>query len=187
MGLSPTGDLGIAHWDAGTVDVVIDVNGYFQQVEGASPGTPRSGLRTPAVGQSRGPYRFSALKPCMIVDTQAANGRPILRSGEVRNYPVWSGGIRGVGCGVPLTAKALLVQVRVHNQSNPGFLILYPYGMAQPLVSTINFKLAPDDPERSNGAIIELGSDPNFQLSVYSELYGGGTVWMALDVTGYFQ
>jgi len=184
--LSPTGEFGIGHYDTGTVDVVIDVNGYFQQVEGASLGVPGSDVATSTIGQSRGPYRFSSLRPCRIVDTLSPFGQPNLRNGEVRNFPIW-GGARGELCGVPLTAKALLLQVHVHNQTNPGYLILYPYGVAQPLVSTINFNGAPDLGERSNGAIVELGSDPNFQLSVYSELYGGGTVWMALDVTGYFQ
>jgi hypothetical protein len=86
-------------------------------------------------------------------------------------------------CGVPTGAAAVTINVTITQPTNPGYLILYPYGITQPLVSTINF--AAED-TLANGAIVPVTAGPTNNISVYSELYGGGTVHLILDVTGYF-
>ena len=135
-----------------------------------------------AVAQAAGPYQFYSVTPCRIVDTRrvtGVTGGPALANQAVRNFPIQG------QCGVPSTAKAAVLNVTIASPSNAGYLILFPYGTAQPLVSTINW--AAGEPALANGAIVPLGTDPTLQLSVYSELYGGGTVQAILDVTGYFQ
>jgi hypothetical protein len=130
-----------------------------------------------------GPLQFYPVTPCRVVDTRRAagpTGGPSLASEITRSFPIVGG-----TCGVPATAKAAALNVTIASPTNPGFLIVYPYGIAQPLVSTLNWDTG--EPALANGAIVPLTSDPNYNISVFPEIYGGGTVDLILDVTGYFQ
>jgi hypothetical protein len=128
-----------------------------------------------AIAQS-GPYQYYAVPPCRFFDTRTVNP-PVLTNFGTRTVNL-------IGkCGVPTGATAATLNVTITQPTNPGYLILYPYGITQPLVSTINF--APGD-TIANGAIVPLTAGPTNNISVYPELYGGGTIHLILDVTGYF-
>ena len=136
-----------------------------------------------SAASASGPYQFFPVTPCRIVDTRrptGPTGGPSLVSLGTRSFPIVGG-----TCGVPATAKAVTVNVTIANPTNPGYLIVYPYNITQPLVSTINWDAG--EYALANGAIVPLTTDPTFNLSIFAELYGGGTVNAILDVTGYFQ
>jgi hypothetical protein len=130
-----------------------------------------------AVAQT-GPYQFYAVAPCRVVDTRNAvstNGGPALGT-VTRDFQ-----IRGGTCGVPLTAKAVSLNVTILNASAYSWLTLWPSGSGAPNVSTINYDQ--NSPALANGAIVGLSSNTN-DLSV-NNAFGGVNV--ILDVTGYFQ
>ena len=123
-----------------------------------------------------GPYQYYAVTPCRFLDTRNTNP-PVLTNFGTRAVNI-------IGkCSVPSNAAAVTINVAITSPANPGYLILYPYGITQPLVATINFTTGDT---LSNGAIVPLTAGPTNNISVYSELYGGGTVHLILDVTGYF-
>ena len=124
-----------------------------------------------------GPYQFYALAPCRVVDTRNAagtNGGPMLGTAQ-RNFS-----IRG-NCGVPLTAKAVSLNVTVTAASTGSWLTIWPSDQAQPFVSTINFDQ--NTGALANGALVALAGTAN-DLAVKNAI---GTVHVVLDVTGYYQ
>src|SRR5215470_6696339 len=116
-------------------------------------------------GWAAGPYQFYSVTPCRVIDTRRPDGPtggPALASLDTRSFPVV-----GDSCGVPSTAKAVTLNVTIANPTNPGYLIVYPYNIAQPSVSTINWDAG--EFALANGAIVPLTTDPNFNLSVFAE------------------
>jgi len=90
---------------------------------------------------------------------------------------------------VPIGAKAVSVNVTAVGPTGPGYLTVYPNGITQPQVSTVNFPAGVA--AVANGALVALGdygTYPNTDLNVYARVAAtGGKVDMVLDVTGYFQ
>jgi len=154
-----------------------------------------SALPMAASAQGNGPYQFYSLTPCRVADTRKPvsnpappTGGPILAEGTTRNFP-----IQGL-CGVPAGAKAVALNVTVVGPNGNGYLKLYPVGIAQPPVSTINFNAG--EPALANGALVPLGPSDGSgcpsacpaDLAVYAKVaVAGGTVHMVVDVTGFFQ
>ncbi len=140
-----------------------------------------------AAAEAAGPFNFYSVTPCRIVDTRkpaGATGGPILTAGAQRNFPISAA---AAGCGVPTTATAATLNVTLVNPSAAGFVKIWPFGTAEPQVSTIN--AAALEPAIANGAIVPLGADASFQISLK---YGtapppGATAHVIIDVTGYFQ
>ena len=125
-----------------------------------------------------GPYQYNSLTPCRIVDTRnpnSTNGGPILNGNTQRDFQV-----RG-NCGVPLSAKAVSINITVTGATSASWLALWPSGITKPFVSTINFDST--SPALANGAIVGVSTNTN-DLSVYNS---DGNVHVIIDVTGYFQ
>jgi hypothetical protein len=83
--------------------------------------------------------------------------------------------------GIPLSARAVSINVTVVSPSQPSWLAVWPSGLTRPYVSTINFDSSTS--ALANGAIIGLSQNTN-DLSVYNS---AGSVHVLIDVTGYFQ
>jgi len=131
----------------------------------------------PRLHAQTGPYQYYSLTPCRVVDTRNAistNVGPSLGT-TPRSFQ-----IRGI-CGVPLTAKAVSLNVTVTNASSSSWLTLWPSGTPQPFVSTINFDQ--NSGALANGAIVGLSSNTT-DLSIANAI---GGVHVILDVSGYFQ
>jgi hypothetical protein len=130
-----------------------------------------------------GPFQFFSVTPCRIVDTRTTpNGPtagPSLAGGIPRSFPIMN------LCGVPVTAKAVALNVTIVGPTVDGFLSIYPHNTSAPLVSTINFVAG--EPALANGAIVPLTVDPSLHISVLLGTQGGGNAHVILDVTGYFQ
>ena len=135
----------------------------------------------PEVAQADGPFRFFAITPCRIFDsrtdgdgiTPLANGIHTLR-------------VQGT-CGVPVGAKAAALNVTVVTPTKPGHITLWPVGVSEPVVATLNF-LA-NESALANGAIVPLGPDAGGADDVsyrYSMNPAPGTGHIVFDVTGYF-
>jgi hypothetical protein len=144
------------------------------------------GLLTAASAEAAGPFQFFSVTPCRIVDTRGATGvtgGPALASGTTRSFPI---DVAPAACGVPNTAKAAVLNVTLVSPNMDGFLSIWPFNTAAPLVSTIN--AAAGEPAIANGAIVPLTTDPSFNISlIYGTAVSGGTAHVILDVTGYFQ
>jgi Leucine-rich repeat (LRR) protein len=84
-------------------------------------------------------------------------------------------------CGIPVTAKALSLNVTVVSATAAGNLRLYASGSPRPATSTINYAAGQT---RANNTVIVLGADG--RLAVFAS-QPSGTVHVVLDVNGYFQ
>jgi virginiamycin B lyase len=131
---------------------------------------------TPPVSPAPG---FFTLIPCRLLDTRnpvGPSGGPSLAAQTGRVVSL------GGACGVPSSARALVLNVTVTQPSTgPGFLTLYPGGIALPLVSTINYSAGQT---RANNAILTLGPAGDFQIWCGQR---SGTADVVVDVFGYFQ
>jgi glucose/arabinose dehydrogenase/PKD repeat protein len=123
--------------------------------------------------------KYFTLPPCRLVDTRLPNGPlggPVLASGATRDFD-----LDGV-CSVPVTAKALAVNVTVTQPTAPGDLRIHPQGTPQPNSSVINYGAGQ---ARANNAVVGLSA--NGSISVFCGMAASGTTHFVLDVVGYFQ
>ncbi|HYN20057.1 MAG TPA: hypothetical protein VE078_03780 [Thermoanaerobaculia bacterium] len=133
----------------------------------------------PDIAWAEGPFRFFAVTPCRVYDSRAGNAPPL------PNGP-HSIRVQGV-CGIPVGAKAATLNVTVVSPNRNGHIVLWPVGVSEPLVATLNF--VANEPALANGAIAPLGpdnagaNDLNFRYSMQNP---PGTGHIVFDVTGYF-
>ncbi len=124
---------------------------------------------------ARGLLDFYTVTPCRALDTRSGSS---LMSGTVSHLSM-----SGI-CGVPLTARAVSVNVTASGASGEGYLTFFPGDGELPGTSTINFR---PGTARANNAILLLAADDTGRLAVYSFVTGGGHVDVMLDVNGYFE
>jgi hypothetical protein len=132
----------------------------------------------PPVANATGALGFYTVSPCRLLDTRNAygpSGGPALTTGSQRVLAA-----TGL-CGVPVTAKALALNVTVVTAPATGVVSLFP-GDGVPGVSTsISFGIGQT---RGNNAIAKLSSSGSGTVGLVSNT---GPVNVILDVTGYFQ
>jgi hypothetical protein len=135
----------------------------------------------PEAAYAAGPFRFFAITPCRIYDSRTdGDGATPLPNG------VHTLRIQGA-CGVPVGASAAAVNVTVVTPNRNGHITLWPVGVTEPVVATLNF-LA-NESALANGAIVPLGPDNGGANDVsfrYSMNPAPGTGHIVFDVTGYF-
>jgi PKD repeat protein len=140
---------------AGTTHVTLDVFGYFK---------------------SDAPLKYRPVTPCRLVDTRFADqGSPALAASETRSFQVQG------NCGVPVGAKAAMLNVVSVNPAGPGHLLLYPSGTSAPVASALNFH--PMQGNLANGIIAPLSVQAN-DLAVTC---GVSSTDVVIDVFGYFE
>lgn len=133
---------------------VVDVYGYFK---------------------SDAPLKYRPITACRAVDTRFADqGGPVLAAPDNRNFQ-----IRG-NCGVPLSAKAVAVNITTVGAAGGGYLVAYPSGGALPLASYLTFD--PGQGALGNGGIVALSTLPD-DLTVTT----ANSTHVIIDVFGYFQ
>ncbi len=135
-------------------------------------------LAAPSGARAAGEADFVGLTPCRLVDTRGngftgAFGPPALAAAVPRNFPLFG------QCGIPSTAVAVSLNVTATETLGPGFLLLFPQGGAQPLVSTLNYVAGETV---ANAAIVPLGAGGG--LTVVAGVSG---TQLVLDVDGYFE
>jgi len=139
---------------AQSTHATIDVFGYFK---------------------SDAPLKYRPITACRAVDTRFADqGGPVLASPDTRNFQ-----IRG-NCGVPLSAKAVAVNITSVGSAGGGYLVAYPSGGTLPSASYLNFD--PGQGALANGGIVALSTQPN-DLAITTAT----STHVIIDVFGYFQ
>jgi hypothetical protein len=118
--------------------------------------------------------QFIPSTPCRIADTRNAAGAfggPELAAAATRTFNVPQS-----ACGIPSTAVAYSLNVTVVPTASLGYLTLWPAGLNQPTVSTLNS----DGRVKANATITPAGT--NGGVSVYAS----DTTQFILDIDGYF-
>ena len=140
----------------GSVDLVVDLEGYFANPNGAAGG-------------------FLPLVPARVLDTRTGNGAPAAKLGPARTLNMQATGQGGV----PLSGvSAVVINVTATNPSAAGYLTIYPAGAATPLASNLNFTAGETVPNR-----VIVGVGTGGQVSIFN---GFGSTDVIADVSGYF-
>jgi hypothetical protein len=113
---------------------------------------------------STGGLSFYALAPCRAVDTMLAAGDASLA-------------LRSSNCGLSSKAEAYALTATAMPDAALGYLTLWPTGVAQPLVATLN---ASDGAATSNAALVPAGTAGSIKA------YVTNTTRLILDMAGYF-
>jgi uncharacterized repeat protein (TIGR01451 family) len=121
---------------------------------------------------------YFTLAPCRVVDTRggAPIGGPALQGQQTRTLAVAG------KCGIPLTAKAISINVAVTQPSAAGNVRLFPAGASVPTASSINYGVGQT---RANNAFIRLNASG--ALAAFVGQATGTTVHLIIDVNGYFE
>ncbi len=138
----------------------------------ATSARPRSLATLPVA-----PLPFIAINPCRIADTRGNGftgqyGPPSLSGGPSRNFTLTG------RCGIAVAAQAVSLNVTVTNAQGPGFILIYPLGAAQPVVSTLNYSAGQTV---ANAAVVALGTGGG--VTVVAGVSGTDLI---LDVNGYY-
>lgn len=124
------------------------------------------------------PVFFVGVNPCRDVDTRQAPGPyggPALTAGVPRNFSIKT----GAPCtGIAAGAVAYSLNITVTNTQGPGFILIYPQGGIQPLVSTVNYVAGQTI---ANAAIVPAGTGGG--ITVVAGVSGTDLI---VDINGYF-
>jgi hypothetical protein len=158
VGLGDQGAVSVYN-SAGSVDVVVDVQGYVGPSASAGAGL------------------YNPLTPARITDTRPGSDEPnagmTLGQGSILNVKVTGAG------GVPATGVAAAVlNVTATNPTKQSFLTVWPTGAAQPLASDLNFAPGQTVPNR---VIVPVGTGGT--VSIFNL---AGSVDVVVDVGGFF-
>ncbi|MGH9367815.1 MAG: hypothetical protein ACRD3M_09105, partial [Thermoanaerobaculia bacterium] len=120
---------------------------------------------------------FVGVTPCRVVDTRGAAGTfggPALPSASPRNFPIPSGPCTGI----PVGAGAYSLNVTVTQTLGPGFILMYPQGGVQPVVSTLNYVA---NQTVANAAIVPAGTGGGITV-----VAGVSGTHLIIDINGYY-
>jgi hypothetical protein len=115
--------------------------------------------------------------PCRIVDTRGPAGTfggPSLPAGTPRNFSLPTGPCAGI----PASVSAYSLNITVTNTLGPGFILLYPAGGSQPLVSTLNYVAGQTI---ANAAIVPAGTSGGVTM-----VAGVSGTDLIIDINGYY-
>lgn len=154
--LGPDGRVSIYN-DAGSVDVLVDVLGWFPVGSGF---TPLAGAR------------LTDSRPAPTIDGRFSGLGPL--PGEAtRSIPILGrGGVPLVGVG------AVVLNVTAVDSAGPSYLTVWPSGAGRPTASNLNVEAEDTVP---NLVIVPVGADG--QISFFNE---SGSVGLIVDVLGWF-
>jgi hypothetical protein len=157
-GIGPSGTVSFFNGSAGTVDLVVDVEGWVA----TAPTT------------SGGAGRYQPVAPVRLADTRSHVGLSTLAPHQTVTLPVAGhGGVPGTG------AEAVALNLTVTNPSSVGFLTAFPAGAAMPVASNLNFTAGQTVPNR---AVLDLSAQG--QVSFYNG--SSGSVDLVVDLNGWF-
>ncbi len=117
-----------------------------------------------------------SLPACTLLDTRRRADRPVLTSNVQRAVTV-----RGA-CGVPATARQVVIKVTVFNPSGKGNLRLYPGAVAGNPSAILRFERGAT---RTETFTLPLGTDG--KLTILPFVAARGTVHGAVEVSGYSE
>jgi hypothetical protein len=127
--------------DSGFVDIVADVQGYYDSGDGA------------------GTSGYTPLTPSRMLDTRDANGPPLGTGASLNLQATDTGGVPASG----VTAVAL--NVTVAGATAGSYLTVWPRGLAKPVASNLNFGAGDIVP---NMVVVPVGTGG--QISIFNAL-----------------
>ena len=142
-------------------------------------------VSTKALGDFGADLTYTPLTPCRIADTRNAGGA--LTPNLTQTFVGWTNttfaaqGGAASDCGIPLAVSALAINVYAVNPTNLGFIKLWPAGLPEPAVSTVNYE--PPTVAIATGTILPV----NFASSNGFWVRSPAQVHMVIDVVGYFR
>jgi sugar lactone lactonase YvrE len=149
---------------------------YYWQIVAVNPaGTASSAVWSFTTGFVVSGLQFIPAPPCRVVDTRnpaGVFGGPMLAAGSMRSFAIPQG-----ACNIPGTAQAYSLNVTVVPQGPLPYLTLWPAGLAQPGVSTLN---STGGTVVANAAIVPAGAAGGVSV------FAAGTTDVILDIDGYF-
>jgi serine protease len=155
---------------ATTPDVALD---YYSPVAGA---TTQAVIDVYGYFQTGAPLQFHPVTGCRLADTRLSDGgAPALAAGEIRTFQVQG------NCGIPVGARAAMVDLVAVGPAGPGYLRAFAAGTATPLAAALTFD--PAQGNVANGLIVPLATAVN-DLAIQA---GSNGTHVVIDVYGYFQ
>jgi hypothetical protein len=127
---------------------------------------------------SPSPTSFYTLTPCRAFDTRNPAGEfggPALAAQAERTFALAG------RCGVPVSARALSLNVTATGATATGNVVLFPSGSFPPSTSTLNYAAGAT---RANNAIVGLGVSASIRVRANQ---ASGSLHVILDVNGYFE
>jgi hypothetical protein len=146
----------------GSVDLVVDVGGYF--TDSSSGGTGSA---------------FAGLTPARLLDTRDGTGGVSSPVGPGGVLAVQVAGLKGVPAmtaAVPPTAVVL--NVTVTSPTSGGYLTAWPDGSSQPLASDLDFAKGQT---RANLVVVKVGADGKVDLFNLA-----GSTDVVVDIVGWY-
>ncbi len=147
-------------------------NGINDSGQIIASGISAAYLLTPLQG------RFVPVAPCRVADTRTSAGPfggPALDGVSARSFAIPQG-----ACGIPTTAQAYSLNVTAVPRGPLSYLTLWPTGMTQPNVSTLN---SFEGNVVANAAIVAAGQGG--AVSVFA--LANNPTDVILDINGYFD
>ncbi len=148
----PLGSNGqISIWNGlGTVDIVVDVEGYVSPTTGSSGG------------------QMNLLQPnARICDTRTGNSTPCVGAGPFASGSTYTIQATGQG-GIPSTGvQAVVIDVTVLPGSSAGWAVVWPYGQSQPATSNISYLASS---LITNRVMVPVGT--NGKINIYTSAGG---------------
>jgi subtilisin family serine protease len=148
---------------------------------------PKNGLSFPrldcqaALAAAAPNLSYYTVTPCRIIDTRNAAGPfggPALGT-TPRMFQITG------SCGVPSTAKAVLVNLAAISAPLSGQIVLYPGNLtAAPATQSISFNAGQI---LSNNAVLPLATDGTGTMTALARFASSSQVNVAIDVYGYFD
>ncbi|MGH9120879.1 MAG: hypothetical protein ACRDYC_02880, partial [Acidimicrobiales bacterium] len=180
VGVNGANQFSITNGSPGSVDIVIDLEGFI-----LSPSSPS--VTTSGAGH------FNEITPARLADTRCGDTPPGAGSTcSTENIPAnnntlktMSGGstikVNTLGDGgvPPSGVSAIIAQLTVTNTTAPGFLTAWPTGSTQPLASNVNWVPGQTTSVR---AILPVGTGG--QISIFEN---NGSADVAVDVQGWIS
>jgi len=122
---------------------------------------------------------YQSLIPARLLDTRPTEstvdgkflGAGLREAGEVTELSVANRG------GVPAGAGTVVLNVTVAGSLAPGFVTVYPCGIATPLASNVNYNAGSTV---ANAVVVKIGSDDKVCL------FNSSRTHLVVDVNGYF-
>jgi hypothetical protein len=119
--------------------------------------------------------QFVPVTPCRVADTRSPTGTfggPSIAGNSSRDFPAPQS-----SCGIPSNATAYSLNFTVVPHGTLGYLTVWPTGLTQPVVSTLN---SYDGRIKANAAIVPAGSGAAISAFVTD------TTDLIIDINGYF-
>ena len=148
---------------------------YWQIVAVNRAGTASSAVWSFTTGFVVSGLQFIPVPPCRVADTRNVAGPfggPTLTAGSTRSFAIPQS-----ACNIPATALAYSLNVTVVPQGPLPYLTLWPAGLAQPGVSTLNSN---GGTVVANAAIVPAGTGGGVSV------FAAGKTDVILDIDGYF-